>query len=74
MKYRPWGFEEIPVGNIVRWKDSGNHSRRIITGVIHGDFIEFGPHSLSPEQMLDLCVMDNGLPCGVKLGVEEEIE
>ncbi len=65
MKYRPWTVDEVPVGKVVRWKESGG--RAAITAVSKG-YILVELNWFPAEHYYDYFTMDDGSPCGVAVG------
>ena len=61
--YRPWKFEEIPVGKVVRPKTM-KVSRHMITDA-NAHIVYMSVASRNTQQMLDDYTMDDGSPCGV---------
>lgn len=63
--FRPWRFSEVPVGYVLRRKDS---SERLLIVGVQGSSVYLGPdpQSYNSEELLDKFVYDNtGEPCGV---------
>lgn len=66
--YRPWTFEEVPVGVVVATEDGGG--RYVITAVEDGDddyvCVFLGQRDeVDTEELLANYVMLDGKPCGV---------
>lgn len=61
---RPWRPEEVPVGEVVRSKESGG--RFLLAGVYKGGDLIIGSNLYPPKEVLNKFEMDeDGSPCGV---------
>jgi hypothetical protein len=66
-KLRPWKPEEVPLGNVVKWKDArmNGDGRFVIMGC--GDsFAQIGLQAYTLKEALRNFVMEDGSPCGVE--------
>lgn len=65
-KFRPWTAEEVPLGAILQFKLSGNRFLIIGSSKHTNVFVYFGNGFDRAENILELCTLANGQPCGTE--------